>query len=91
MKFYTVFSIFLVLAVMVFQTTAEDVILEEEHLEEEPICLYQKPDCICLDHEEPVCSLNGCTYGNDCKRVCADAEFAYEGECHDDDYLDDVE
>ncbi|XP_028165543.1 uncharacterized protein LOC114356517 [Ostrinia furnacalis] len=67
----------------VIRVTIVDPVADEALVEDTVDCLYQKPDCVCPEVEEPVCAANNCTYGNDCKRLCADAEFAYDGACQE--------
>nr|ABG72726.1 protease inhibitor-like protein [Antheraea mylitta] len=44
-------------------------------------CPSGRPGCICTAQYEPVCSTQGCTYGNACQLYCAGGKKAYDGEC----------
>lgn len=46
-------------------------------------------ECVCPAIDEPVCGVDGVTYGNSCLADCADVEVAEEGPCAGDGDDDD--
>ncbi|MAF24925.1 hypothetical protein CL634_05050 [bacterium] len=38
-------------------------------------------DCVCSLHYQPVCGVDGNTYGNSCQAGCSEVEIIYAGEC----------
>lgn len=44
-----------------------------------------QPQCICTKQWEPVCGINGRTYGNMCEAECAHAAIAHPGPCSRED------
>lgn len=40
-----------------------------------------KPGCVCPMHYQPVCCIDGHTYGNACTARCKGAKIAHKGEC----------
>jgi|GEM_PF-1553610 len=41
----------------------------------------KRPQCICTKQWEPVCGVNGRTYGNICEANCAHVAIEHEGAC----------
>ena len=54
-------------------SNTEDICTCPEDCEEEP--------CVCPMIWEPVCGVDGHTYGNKCEAACEGVEVAYEGKC----------
>lgn len=68
-KYSTVLCLFL----FSYQVNAEQAIQQQSQ--------SQKLNCICTKQWEPVCGVNGRTYGNLCEAHCAKVKVVHKGAC----------
>lgn len=45
---------------------------------------FEKKGCFCAEIFQPVCGVDGTTYGNNCEASCAGVDVRYQGECRND-------
>lgn len=64
-------SVILCFMLLSYQVHAEQAVQQQKQI----------PNCICTKQWEPVCGVNGRTYGNLCEAHCAKVEVVHEGPC----------